>query len=153
MRQGVKNPEKMSDMPNIAFFAPLPVKIHKVVDGKEAMIELAGVEVDVESFLESQKPERRDELKKWLEKEKSWQSFVDFWAVDWDYESLKDELKESVFENEWQSFRKRKGKKTVEDLVFKAFHTYEKSGEYTIAVKVTDVFGNDGIVRTKVSIK
>lgn len=153
MRQGVKNPEKMSDMPNIAFFAPLPVKIHKVVDGKEAMIELAGVEVDIESFLESQKPERRDELKKWLEKEKSWQSFVDFWAVDWDYESLKDELKESVFENEWQSFRKRKGKKTVEDLVFKAFHTYEKAGEYTIAVKVTDVFGNDGIVTTKVVIK
>jgi len=151
MRQGVKNPEKMNDMPNIAFFAPLPVKVHKVVDGKEAMIELAGVEVDVESFLESQKPERRDELKKWLEKEKSWQSFVDFWAVDWDYESLKD--KESVFENEWQSFRKRKGKKILEDLVFKAFHTYEKSGEYTIAVKVTDVFGNDGIVTTKVVIK
>ncbi len=78
---------------------------------------------------------------------------MDFWAVDWDYESLKDELKASVFENEWQSFRKRKGKKTVEDLVFKAFHTYKKSGEYTIAVKVTDVFGNDGIVTTKVVIK
>jgi PKD repeat protein len=41
----------------------------------------------------------------------------------------------------------------VDDLVFKAFHTYEKAGEYTIAVKVTDVFGNDGIVTTKVNIK
>ena len=143
----------MSDMPNIAFFAPLTVKIHKVADGKEAMVELAGLEVDTESFLESQKPERRDELKKWLEREKSWQSFVDFWAIDWDYESLRDELKEPVFENEWQSFRKRKGKKVVEDLVFKAFHTYEKNGEYTIAVKVTDVFGNDGIVITKIIIK
>ena len=153
MKQGVKNPEKMNDMPNLAFFAPLIVKIHKVADGKEAMIDLSGVEVDVESFLDSQKPERREELKKWLEKEKSWQSFVDFWAIDWDYESLKDELKEPVFENEWQSFRKRKGKKMLEDLVFKAFHTYEKSGEYTIAVKVTDVFGNDGIVTTKVVIK
>lgn len=153
MKQGVKNPEKMNDMPNLAFFAPLIVKIHKVADGKEAMIDLSGVEVDAESFLDSQKPERREELKKWLEKEKSWQSFVDFWAIDWDYESLKDELKEPVFENEWQSFRKRKGKKMVEDLVFKAFHTYEKSGEYTIAVKVTDVFGNDGIVTTKVVIK
>jgi len=153
MKQGVKNPEKINDMPNLAFFAPLIVKIHKVADGKEAMIDLSGVEVDAESFLDSQKPERREELKKWLEKEKSWQSFVDFWAIDWDYESLKDELKEPVFENEWQSFRKRKGKKMVEDLVFKAFHTYEKSGEYTIAVKVTDVFGNDGIVTTKVVIK
>ena len=154
MRQGA-DPEKSGDMPNIAFFAPLAVKIHKVADGKEASIELSGVEVDAESFLESQKPERRDELKKWLEKEKSWQSFVDFWAVDWNYENLKNEEDGHgpIFENEWQSFRKRKGKKVVEDLVFKAFHTYEKAGEYTIAVKVTDVFGNDGIVTTKVVIK
>jgi len=60
---------------------------------------------------------------------------------------------EPIFENEWQSFRKHKGKKVVEDLTFKAFNTYEKKGEYTIAVKVTDVFGNDGIVTTKVVIK
>ena len=154
MRQGTA-PEKSGDMPNIAFFSPLAVKIHKVADGKEASIELSGLEVDVESFLESQKPERRDELKRWLEKEKSWQSFVDFWAVDWNYENLKNEEDGHgpIFENEWQSFRKRKGKKVVEDLVFKAFHTYEKAGEYTIAVKVTDVFGNDGIVTIKVVIK
>ena len=94
-------------------------------------------------------------LKNGWEKEKSWQSFVDFWAIDWDYESLKnsEDGHGPVFENEWQSFRKRKGKKVTEDLVFKAFHTYEKNGEYTIAVKVTDVFGNDGIVTTKVVIK
>lgn len=154
MRQGA-DLEKSSEMPNIAFFAPLAVKIHKVADGKEASIELSGLEVDTESFLESQKLERRDQLKKWLEKEKSWQSFVDFWAVDWNYENLKNEEDGHgpIFENEWQSFRKRKGKKVVEDLVFKAFHTYEKAGEYTIAVKVTDVFGNDGIVTTKVVIK
>ncbi|NQU83239.1 MAG: site-specific DNA-methyltransferase [Parcubacteria group bacterium] len=153
IKQGVKHPEKVSEMPNLAFFAPLTIKINKVVDGKEVMIELAGVEVDAESFLDSQKLERREELKKWLEKEKSWQSFVDFWAIDWDYENLKDELKEEIFENEWQSFRKRKGKKIVEDLVFKAFNTYKKAGEYTIAVKVTDVFGNDGIVEAKIVIK
>ncbi len=153
MRQGIKHSQKTDEMPNIAFFAPLAVKIHKVKDAKEVMIELSGLEVDTESFLDSQKAERRAELKKWLEKEKSWQSFVDFWAIDWNYHSLKDGLNEPVFENEWQSFRKKKGKKIVEDLVFKAFHSYEKLGEYTIAVKVTDVFGNDGIVTTTVVIK
>jgi hypothetical protein len=153
IKQGVKSQEKVSEMPNLAFFAPLTVKINKVVDGNEVMMDLAGVEVDAESFLESQKPERREELKKWLEKEKSWQSFVDFWAVDWDYENLKDDLNEPIFENEWQSFRKRKGKKVVEDIVFKAFHTYEKEGTYSVAVKVTDVFGNDGIVTDKIVIK
>ena len=153
MKQGVKEPDQISEMPSIAFFAPLTVKVNSVVDSKEVMIELAGLEVDAESFLESQKPERRGELKKWLEQEKSWQSFVDFWAVDWDYQDLKGEDKEPIFENEWQSFRKRKGKKVIEDLVFKAFYTYEKPGEYTIAVKVTDVFGNDGIITKRVIVK
>jgi len=153
IKQGVREPENTEEMPNIAFFAPLAVKINKAVDDKEIMIELSGLEVDVESFLESQKPERREELKKWLEKETSWQSFVDFWAVDWNYENLKNGLGEPIFENEWQSFRKRSGKKVVEDLVLKAFHTYEKEETYTVAVKVTDVFGNDGIITTKVVIK
>lgn len=152
LRQGIKEPEQVNDMPNIAFFAPLAIKIHCVVDSKEVMVELSGLEVDAESFLESQKPERREELKKWLEQEKSWQSFVDFWAVDWDYADLMDANKEPIFENEWQSFRKRNGKKS-ELLVFKAFYTYEKPGEYIIAVKVTDVFGNDGIITRRVVVK
>jgi len=153
IKQGVKNTGKVSDMPNIVFFAPLTVKINKVVDDKEIMIELAGLEVDADSFLDGQKPERRKELEKWLEKENSWQSFVDFWAIDWNYENLKGNFKEPIFENEWQSFKKRKGKKITEDLVFKAFHPYEQAGEYTVAIKVTDVFGNDGIITTKVVIK
>ena len=41
---------------------------------------------------------------------------------------------------------KYKGKKIYEDLVFKTSHKYEKAGKYKVAVKVTDVFGNDGIV-------
>ena len=80
-------PEK-EEMPHIAFFASLAVKINTVTDGPEAFVELTGLEVDAESFLESQKPERREEVSVWLDGEKSWQSFVDFWAVDWDYSEL-----------------------------------------------------------------
>ena len=152
-KQGAKDQENISEMPNIAFFAPLTIKISKTIEGKEVALELAGLEVDAESFLDSQKPEQREKLKKWLDNEKSWKSFVDFWAIDWDYEDLKDKSNKPIFENEWQSFRKKKGNKIAEDLVFKGFHSYEKKGEYTIAVKVTDVFGNDGIVTTKVIIK
>ncbi|MFA5348982.1 MAG: site-specific DNA-methyltransferase [Candidatus Paceibacterota bacterium] len=153
IKQGVKDQENISEMPNIAFFAPLTIKINKTTEGKEVAVELSGLEVDVESFLDSQKPEQREKLKKWLDSEKSWKSFVDFWAIDWDYEDFKGKSNKPIFENEWQSFRKKKGNKMTEDLVFKGFHNYEKKGEYTIAVKVTDVFGNDGIVTTKVVIK
>ncbi len=84
---------------------------------------------------------------------KAGRASLDFWAIDWDYDDLKNELNEPIFENEWQSFRKKTGKKVVEDLVFKAFHTYEKAGAYTVAVKVTDIFGNDGIVTANIEIK
>ncbi|MBA3708254.1 MAG: site-specific DNA-methyltransferase [Planctomycetes bacterium] len=45
-----------------------------------------------------------------------------------------------IFENEWQSFRTRKEREL--DLT-SVWHEYAKSGRYTIAVKVIDIFGND----------
>ena len=96
--------------------------------------------------------------------------WVDYWAVDFDYESRKEIIKVAksmgvegalpgvavageellefeerwtgayVFENEWQSFRTRQNR----DLDLKsAVHTYAKPGRYTVAVKVIDIFGND----------
>ena len=100
---------------------------------------------------------------------KKWTDWVDYWAIDFDYESRKEIIKVAknmgvegalpgaadtaefldfeerwtgayIFENEWQSFRTRKDR----DLeLVSATHTYDKPGRYTIAVKVIDIFGND----------
>ncbi len=101
---------------------------------------------------------------------KHWTDWVDYWAVDFNYESRREiihvekttgvenappgelaldtptpEFEERwtgsyVFENEWQSFRTRKNR----DLeLTSAPHTYPKPGRYTVAVKVIDIFGND----------
>jgi len=54
-----------------------------------------------------------------------------------------------IFENEWQSFRTRKGR----DLeLTSAAHVYEKPGRYVIAVKVVDIFGNDTMALTPVTV-
>jgi len=84
---------------------------------------------------------------------KVWTDWVDYWAVDFDYESTPELLTEVVdgmeirrttgsflFENEWQSFRTRKDR-TLE--LTSAGHTYPKKGRYKVAVKVIDIFGND----------
>ena len=84
---------------------------------------------------------------------KLWTDWVDYWAVDFDYESTPELLTEVesgleirrttgnfIFENEWQSFRTRKDR-TLE--LTSAGHTYPKKGKYKIAVKVIDIFGND----------
>jgi adenine-specific DNA-methyltransferase len=101
---------------------------------------------------------------------KQWTDWVDYWAVDFDYESRKEIIKVAktmgvegalpgvvvageellefeerwtgsyIFENEWQSFRTRQNRRL--DLT-SAQHTYSKPGRYTVAVKVIDIFGND----------
>ena len=100
---------------------------------------------------------------------KKWTDWIDYWSVDFDFESKKEIIKvkdektgkiteqwtgDYVFENEWQSFRTKKSRA----LEFKTpFHEMkmpnrEKTatkgkppGGQTvkIAVKVIDIFGND----------
>ena len=110
-----------------------------------------------------------------------WTDWIDYWAVDFDFESKKEVIRvlkedpkqqnlegkvdeeaqtkmpdyeekwtgDYVFENEWQSFRTRKNR-TLE--LKSAEHEYEKKGQYKVAVKVVDIFGNDTMKVIPVSI-
>lgn len=64
---------------------------------------------------------------------KRWSDYVDFWAVDWNYQG-------DTFHNEWQSYRRRQhpALQLESDP-----HTYDEPGQYQVMVKVIDVFGND----------
>ena len=78
-----------------------------------------------------------------------WSDWIDYWAVDFNYESKKEIVRggdgkeewtgQYVFENEWQSFRTRKNRELE---LTSAFHECGK-GRRKIAVKVIDIFGND----------
>jgi len=92
---------------------------------------------------------------------KKWTDWIDYWAVDFDFEDKKEIIKvekqkkqtgkldlekeyeekwtgDYVFENEWQSFRTKKKR----DLELKT--PFRKiSGKKKIAIKVVDIFGND----------
>ena len=84
---------------------------------------------------------------------KSWKDWIDYWSVDFNYESKKEivKIKENgkikeiwtgnyVFENEWQSFRTlKKGN----DLEFKSSERFIDKEHTKVAVKVIDIFGND----------
>jgi DNA modification methylase len=110
---------------------------------------------------------------------KKWTDWVDYWAVDFNYNSRKEIVKvprnfgavgelpgvatadgqfidfeeqwtgNYIFENEWQSFRTRQNR----DLELKtAAHTYAKPGRYTVAIKVIDIFGNDTMTLVPVAV-
>jgi adenine-specific DNA-methyltransferase len=67
------------------------------------------------------------------EKVKKWSDYIDYWAVDWDFQN-------DTFMNGWVAYRIRKERFLA--LQSQA-HTYEHPGRYTIVVKVVDIFGND----------
>ncbi len=92
---------------------------------------------------------------------KSWTDWIDYWAVDFDFESKKEIIKvekqkkqtgklslekeyeekwtgDYIFENEWQSFRTKKNKELELKTPLKKI-----GGKRKIAIKVVDIFGND----------
>ena len=82
-----------------------------------------------------------------------WTDWIDYWAVDFNYGRQKevirvieeDEEKQVwtggfLFQNEWQSFRTRRDRNV--ELVSPPYE-YPTAGNYKVAIKVIDIFGND----------
>ena len=94
---------------------------------------------------------------------KNWVDWIDYWSVDFDYESRKEIIRTNengqakefwtgsyIFENNWQSFRTKKNR---EIELITAPHTYERAGKYKIMVKVVDIVGIDTSHLVQVKIK
>lgn len=110
---------------------------------------------------------------------KEWTDWIDYWSVDFNFESKKEMIRRPkkevierrldgssepsqismdyeevwtgsyVFENEWQDFRTRK-KRDLE--LTSVAHPYAEKGRYKIAIKVVDIFGNDTMKVIEVNI-
>ena len=76
-----------------------------------------------------------------------WKNWVDYWSVDFDFQSKQEILKDEnnkekwtgdyIFENEWQSFKSNNS-----DIEFETRPRKIIKGK-KIAIKVVDIFGND----------
>lgn len=88
-----------------------------------------------------------------MKKATTWEKFVDFWAVCWDFQSHQDATGKPLFINDWQSFRERAAAGKKSQLALTAETQYDRPGKYQVAARVTDVFGNDGIATVDVDVK
>ena len=94
---------------------------------------------------------------------KNWTDWIDYWSVDFDFESKREIIRvkneetgeweerwtgDYIFENEWQSFRTKKDRSLELKSVF---HECEPGGR-KIAVKVVDIFGNDTMTIVDVNV-
>jgi DNA modification methylase len=93
----------------------------------------------------------------------NWQDWIDYWAVDFDFASqpeiitivengkeVKKRTGKFIFENEWQSFRTKTDRSL--ELTSSPF-SYADPGNYSVAVKVIDIFGNDTTRVFKIKVK
>jgi len=94
---------------------------------------------------------------------REWTDWIDYWAVDFNFESKREIIRvkneeageweerwtgDYIFENEWQSFRTKKDRSLELTSVF---HDCTP-GRRKLAVKVVDIFGNDTMTIVDVSV-
>jgi len=92
-----------------------------------------------------------------------WTDWVDYWAVDFDFENKREITRvqnpesgeweevwtgDYIFENEWQSFRTRKDRLLELQSIFHEC----LPGRRKLAVKVVDIFGNDTMKIVEINV-
>jgi hypothetical protein len=111
---------------------------------------------------------------------KHWTDWVDYWAIDFNYESRKEIIRVPVaagvggvlpgfehgqqempldFEDRWtggyifeNEWQSFRTRKSRDLELVSADHTYDRPGRYTVAVKVIDIFGNDTMTLVPVNV-
>jgi len=134
MEKNRKNPPPFLEM---AVLEAQPVYRKK---GKES-----SVDVKIAKFVPSLAEVPSKEIQALKERAiKSGVDFIDFWAVDFEWEPGKP------FNHHWQDYRTRKDRslKTVSD----AGHVYAKKGKHTACVKVIDTFGCDTSITVEIDV-
>jgi len=94
---------------------------------------------------------------------KNWTDWIDYWAVDFNFESKREIVRvkneesgaweerwtgDYIFENEWQSFRTKKDR----SLEMISVSHECPPGRRKLAVKVVDIFGNDTMTIVEVNV-
>ena len=158
----------------VKFFDVAYLNTKEKVKGKSIIIELTDfvthyTQDDIEELQQSMRPGSKVVIEDGqiykIEKSKegiinrtvltnNWYDWIDYWAIDFDYLSRKEIIKEKneagdieekwtgnyLFENEWQSFRTKKNP----TLEFTSVpYEYKAKGKYKVMVKVVDILGID----------
>ncbi|MDD5688940.1 MAG: site-specific DNA-methyltransferase [Caldisericia bacterium] len=114
----------------VKFFELDYVEVAVEKRGQEVKVSLKNFAIPSDEYIPNELRERIE----------NWSDYIDYWSVDWDYESLKSSEREPIFENDWQTFRTKKNTKLE---LATPWHKYSKKGKFLILVKVIDIFGND----------
>lgn len=103
------------------------------------------VKISIDQYVIMDNPIKDEERRKEAEilLKKNYAYLIDFWSVDWDYDSVS-------FRSMWQAIRNRKSNEPVTKT---ADFRLKKGKLYRIAVRVVDVFGNDASATKEIDLR
>ena len=98
-------------------------------ENKKVLIKLLNIDVEHNEFVSV----------KIKQKAKYYSDYIDYWAIDHEYNGKE-------FNPDWWSFknRKRRSMKVI------STHEYEAAGNYTVLIKIVDIFGNEYIRKSNI---
>lgn len=111
------------DKRDIHFYELAYLEAKIVLQGRRATVTLSDFVIPNDELIP---PDVRAKIAKWSD-------YVDYWAVDWDFQS-------DAFVNGWTSYRTRRNRALQ---LSSEPHDYPAAGRYRLLVKVIDIFGND----------
>lgn len=111
------------DAGDVRFFELSVAEVEDHVDGRDVTLELR-------DFLPALDEYMREKVAGKISK---WSDWIDYWSVDYEFDG-------ETFVNQWQAYRTRRNPKLT---LCSDPHVYADSGNYTVVVKVIDIFGND----------
>jgi len=133
------------------------------VSGAEATLKDKGSKIVVEKGQIVKVSKDKDGIVTREQLTKVWTDWIDYWAVDFNFESKREIIRvkneanseyeeiwtgDYIFENEWQSFRTKKDR----SLELASIAHECPTGSRKVAVKVVDIFGNDTMTIVEVNI-
>jgi len=133
------------------------------VSGAEANLKDKGSKIVVEKGQIVKVSKDKDGIVKREQMTKVWTDWIDYWAVDFNFENKREIIRikneangeweeiwtgDYIFENEWQSFRTKRDRSLELTSVAHECPT----GTRKVAVKVVDIFGNDTMTIVEVTV-
>jgi DNA modification methylase len=133
------------------------------VSGAEATLKDKGSKIVVDKGQIVKVSKDKDGIIKREQMTKVWTDWIDYWAVDFNFENKREIIRvkneangeweeiwtgDYIFENEWQSFRTKRDRSLELTSVAHECPT----GTRKVAVKVVDIFGNDTMTIVEVTV-
>ncbi|MHA1149821.1 MAG: site-specific DNA-methyltransferase [Promethearchaeota archaeon] len=113
----------------------------KVDKDHNVLIKLLDFNIEDNEYINASLKKKAEKARSKYKNIKKFTYYIDYWSIDSNYDG-------KVFNPDWYSFKSRKNEMIEDKYVIE----YPSPGIYTILIKIYDLFGNEYVRKSKISI-